>query len=383
MASVPTLSPEARSLLGLADTDPQSARKQMGALPLDRQVGLVCSAPVAHRTKLLSLAPEPERLVPALPPAELCHVARAGGLAEAGWILEHATPDQIAACIDMDAWTGLDPDPARFGGWLVALSDAGEDTLLRGVHAVDMEQLVLHLKTRVGIELKESNDTFEPSPDSHTLDGQFYLVPHVPGDDLEDLMSTLRVLFQRDYWFYFRLLQAVNWELDTETAEWATRWRTGRLQDLGFPPWEEAMAVYGYLRPEQRNDLPPHETLPPAGEWPLPVWMPRLPDASESEHLLFRAIGSLPEAERRPYLFAFLALANKVVVADGLPLGDAGSLPKATEKAAQVASGGLAHLAEHHGVDPAEVLRRAPLERLFRVGFNLDDTLSPPTRVDG
>jgi len=53
------------------------------------------------------------------------------------------------------------------------------------------------------------------------------------------------------------------------------------------------------------------------------------------------------------------------------------SLPKAIEKSADLASRGLAWLAERHRVSPALVLRRAPLLRLFRVGFRLDRDQSP------
>jgi hypothetical protein len=55
-----------------------------------------------------------------------------------------------------------------------------------------------------------------------------------------------------------------------------------------------------------------------------------------------------------------------------MPLGDAETLPRATEKAARLASLGLAHLARENGVEPAEVLRRTTLERLFMVGANLE-----------
>jgi hypothetical protein len=61
-----------------------------------------------------------------------------------------------------------------------------------------------------------------------------------------------------------------------------------------------------------------------------------------------------------------------------MPLGDAESTPAAIEKAAAVASTGLLHLAEHHGLPLAEVLRRAPLDRLFRVGAGLDLAVQPP-----
>jgi hypothetical protein len=99
--------------------------------------------------------------------------------------------------------------------------------------------------------------------------------------------------------------------------------------------------------------------------------MPRLPLSSSATHSLFRALAALGEDERRPYLFAYLGLANRVAVADRLPLGDAETIPLTLEKVAALVSRGLDHLASARGLAVSEVLRRATLERLFRVGFTL------------
>jgi hypothetical protein len=100
--------------------------------------------------------------------------------------------------------------------------------------------------------------------------------------------------------------------------------------------------------------------------------MPELPAVADAQLSLFRAAAALGDEERRAFAYAFLALANQVAVADKLPLGDVESIPKAIEKASQVASRGLDWLAAHFDVEPALVLRRAPLARLFRIGVHLD-----------
>jgi hypothetical protein len=106
--------------------------------------------------------------------------------------------------------------------------------------------------------------------------------------------------------------------------------------------------------------------------WRLPIWLPRLPAGVDARFSLFRAFEKLSDEERRPAFYAFLALANKVAVADRLPLGDAESIPAAIEKAASVASRGLEFVAAANGLDGTEVVRRVSLERLFRVGASLD-----------
>lgn len=359
-----------------ARKDRAAAVAVLEKLPLEEQVALVCETPVQRRAELLELLPEPDLVIPRLPEAELCFTVKEQGLEDAGWILASASDEQIVACLDLDAWEDFVPDRAQLGRWIEALAEAGGGTLLRSARALDLENLVLFLKDRIRVVLKPSGDeSFEPPPGAHTLEGQFYFVANREGDDLARIAELLHALFQQDYWLYFRLMQGVIWEPEAETEEWALRWRTGRLMDLGFPPREESLAVYATMRPEDRARLPEAaEGACPfdVSEWRLPVWLARLPVEADARHPLFRAVATLSEDERRGFFYAFLSLANKVAVADRLPLGDAESIPAAMEKAAAVASRGLEYIASANRLDPTDVLRRAPLDRLFRVGANLE-----------
>ena len=84
------------------------------------------------------------------------------------------------------------------------------------------------------------------------------------------------------------------------------------------------------------------------------------------------------EAEERSAVFyAIVALANRVAVADRMELGDSESLPGAIDKATRFTSLGLEHVATEAGFTLEETLRRVPIERLFRVGTNLDRESAP------
>ena len=363
---------EAQRILELARHDSAAAQEILRGLTLEEQVSLVCELPVAARARLLGLLPVPEQVIPALPESELCFTAKAVGLADAGWILEHASNDQLQACFDLDAWSDHALDPTALGEWFDALDDAGEETLVRGALAIDTELLYIFLRERIAAELRPNEDGWEPEAGSQTLEGQFYYRALTEADDVATVSRLLRGLFERDYWLYFRMLQALTWEDPIENEEFALRWRNGRLEDLGFPPWEEAMRIYGFLRADQRLTLPAQSGALAVEGWQLPVWMPRLPVAIDARHLVFRAAAALDDEERRAFLIAFIALSNQVAVAERMPLGDAESTPKAIEKAAALSSRGLELLAKHHGSDSVSMLRRVPVSRLFRVGASLE-----------
>ncbi|MFI5215656.1 MAG: hypothetical protein ACHQ3O_03865, partial [Candidatus Limnocylindria bacterium] len=75
----------ARRILDLARKDRDAAQRALAVLPFVVQVELVCEAPVARRAAVLELLPEPERVIPLLPEAELCFTVKAAGLESAAW----------------------------------------------------------------------------------------------------------------------------------------------------------------------------------------------------------------------------------------------------------------------------------------------------------
>jgi hypothetical protein len=363
---------DARELLALARRDPRAAEQALGALPIGAQVAVVCEAPLAERGRILGMLDHPEEVIPEIPPAELCFTIKAIGLADAAWVLEHATPEQSVAALDLDAWRGNEMDVATANEWLEAIARTSPEARVRTLEALDAELLALALRARIGVVQKPDDaEGWQPPADSQTLEGQFHYWALADGDDLADVTSHLRGLFESAYWSYFRLMHAIQWELESDSAEWALRWRTGRLEDLGFPPWDDAMRIYRFLDERARRELP-SEAPPLVAEWPLAVWLPQLPQTNSAGDRIFRAIAELGEDERSAHFYAFVALANRIAVADGLPLGDAESTPTAIAKAARFAGAGLAYLASEHGLRDAELVRRVSIEHLFRVGVNLD-----------
>jgi len=373
MAARTALPPNPRRILDIARSDRVAATRALAELSLEQQVAVVCEAPIARRAELLTLVPFPEKVVPQIPEAELCFTLKAIGLADAPWLLEYATPEQIVACVDLDAWTGLATDPENLDAWIDALAETSAESFRRSLFALDPEILLLYLKNRVLVTQKpDEKEGWDPPPGSQTLDGQFYFTARSEGDDLAAIARMLRGFFEQDYWSYFRMMQGAIWELDSDNEEWALRWRSGRLEDMGFPPWDEAMNLYRFLEADERAAIPEGILPLDVGEWHLPLWIPSLPAEADSRHSIFRAIPLLEDSERRSAFYAFVAIANKVAVADQMKLSDAEFAPRAIDKAAHFISAGLEHIAAAHRIEAVEVIRRVPMERLFRVGANLD-----------
>ena len=379
MAGTPTSSADPQRLLALARSEKTAATAAIRSLAAEEQVALVCETPLARRSEMLELLPIPEDVIPLIPEAELCFTVKAIGIEDSSWLLEYATPAQIVACVDLDSWRGTLADRDALDRWLDVLSIGSEASFLRSIRGMDPEMVVLFLKHRIQCQQKpDDDDDWQPPKGGQTIDGQFYFVALRDKDDLAAIIAMLRSLFTVDYWMYFRMMQGIIHEPDIENEEWALRWRTGRLEDLGFPPWDRAMRIYRFIRPEDRTLIPEETGALDVGEWHLPVWMPSLPASLDHQQLLFRTVARLEMEERRSALYGFIALANKVAVADHMELGDAESTPRAIDKAATFASDGLEFIANDQNLDAADVIRRVNIERLFTVGANLNPDRARP-----
>ena len=377
--------PEARRLLQLAREDRRAAEKLLDALPPERQAALLLDTSLPIRRQLIELLSNPEAVIPLLPEAEFCYTCRTIGLEDASWLLALATNEQLIACFDLDVWRGLRLDHGRLDTWFAALAEADDETLARAAQSIDAELLVLYLREHIDVSMKPSpqdDPDWSPPDQSQTLEGQFYFVARDSADDAAPLLRLLHVLFQTDYWLYFRAIQGVREELAPEMEEWALRWRTARLEDLGFPSWDSAMRIYGFLRPERLSEVPKEPPVLDLESFGLPAWTSVLPEARAEERALFRGIRELAPHERGGVFHALISLSNRIAVADRMELGDPDSLPRALDKATRYASDGLELLAREKGLSLDEGLRRVTLERLFRVGVNLDRDAALPESIE-
>ena len=153
-----TTAPSHDEILDLARRDPGSAKQALADLSVEQLVSLVCETPLRRRGKILEALPEPETVIPLLPPAELCFSVKALGLADAGWLLAHASAEQVTLAMDLDVWKGYELERPALSSWLRALAHTPRSALLRAVQALDPELMVLLLQSRLEVFQKPAGD---------------------------------------------------------------------------------------------------------------------------------------------------------------------------------------------------------------------------------
>jgi hypothetical protein len=348
-------------LLRLARTSREAARRKLRSLSVERQLEACLDVRPESRSDFLMLLDHPEEIVARMPETEFCVTARATGLSEAPWLLDMATREQVQACFDLDCWEGGDVSRERMSEWLQVLVEAGDETLARAVDSVDPELLALAVRSMADLAVVAKEDI--PPDGWFTIDGVVYFGPHESVDPAV-LRAMAMVAFNDHPARYWQLVYGILFESELECEEYALRWRTGRLADLGFPELDQAMRVY---RPLRAEDAPVWEAGVPSAAL-IPVQ--RLPRQLAGT-LLGEALSKLPPQRAADILGYVLGVANSVAVADRLPLSASESIPKGVEKAIRAIDRGLRELARVRGQAPHDVLdTTVPLD-LFRIGNTL------------
>lgn len=331
-------------------------------------------------------------IVPVIPAASFVRIARRlRDEQRLDLLLAHATADQLTSLLDLDGWTRDRIDIVRLRRWLAAIGDANamadrpRGSLAELVTAMDPElwTLALHAGTRIAV-LDDDDD--EGREQAHaamaelrtwqTPDG-FFLIG-VPDDELgHQVLTVLARVYDDDLSLGRRLVLSIEAALPAEIEEQLLRFRSGRLADLGFVEWDDAVKLFRPVDHRAAADAAARDFRWLGGE-DDPVASLRLPRGSE---LLRRALARLSDAEHGVRAREFLLLVNEVIAAQRLPPGDEAAQERAIDQTQATLGLGLEMLllARPGLPEPdaflADRIAAIGLREVFRVGYGALDRL--------
>ena len=363
-----------RELGELAREAPARLAERVASLSIREQAELALRLPDPERLELLLHAPKPMRLVRSLPDAELYLTVRQVGPSDALPLLSLASADQIQHLIDLESWRKDRFDANRSGAWVTVLLESGEPTLRRFLRNADDDLLALLLQQWLRLEQIELDDT----PPVHgpgesevgdetgfvSPDGYHRFSPTI-AEHGPAVGRLLQVFFTDQPDRYQQTLWSALWELPSELEERALHWRQSRLEEHGFPPWEEALAVYA---PPTGGAEPGRPAEDAASDRPAAPGNPLRVLADRG--LLLPAVDGLDENRREQVLHEIILLANRLLVADAADPGDPRVHRVALEKAAGYVEIALALRGVTQPGNATEVLERIPVLELFREGYS-------------
>jgi hypothetical protein len=343
----------------------QQLRRQLSALPPRKRMDALIDSQDA-RAAVRAMAPE-----------ELYTTIQEVGLADSSELVQLASPGQFRAFVDLGGWKRDRIEPHAVLTWLRAARGDDPEEFLRKLHGIDLE--VLEFMLREFTQLYDLEENPDANPDGVTMEtpeGRYLLELKVEGAELAGLRAILNDLIAENPFESVRLMEAIRWEMPSELEETAYRFRSARLEDLGFPTLESAMRIFS------RVDT-----------GPKPARSAQTALASTKGHVdyLEAAFRELSDVERQNLEDELRGVSNAALVAELADPGDLEALRWVGEMVRDYLSLGLEHLTGGEPARAAELVRDTQLERVFQVGFSLTLALkhraerlvkSPMARVD-
>jgi len=346
-------------------------------IPLSRIRAKLAQPRGYRRIDALISNPNPAAAVAALSVPEVYQLVKEVGFADSLDLVALATPEQLRGCLDMDVWDRDRVQSEAILPWLTSLVEAGYEKLSEVWEALDTEFTALTLQrfTRIydlslGEEAPENSDY----PILNTVD-TFFAVELISDDEeINKLIHRIiEDLYRGDVGVLARhTMMSARSEPPAELEEMSYRWRSGRMADLGYVDFYDALEVF---RPIDPNTIAVDENTADtfgesdqaAGPGELPVeWAEQVVGRS----FLARALGELTDAaEAKRAETALVVLVNRVLSALRVSPGESEAVALGTAYATATLALGL-EVVSRGSVDvAAQFVRNVSLTRLHRAGF--------------
>jgi hypothetical protein len=332
------------------------------------------AAPRGYRKidALLSSADAPAAIA-ALSPNEVFELVHEVGFEDAQPLLELVTPAQFQGCMDLDGWAKDEIDIAPLKPWLTALLEAGFEKVGEVWASLDTEfrALILQKQCRIwdvslGEEPEEDNErAIMATPDS------FFMLELPEDEDSARLLQRLvEDLYRADLIMARHTIMAARSEPPAELEEMSYRWRAGRLADLGYVDFYDALDLFRQL------DVDSVVIGEGTQDKILDEDSARMPLAIAEEvigrNFLARAIGSIDDPSESERIESALAvLVNKVLASARAKPGQNEVMRRGALYATATLSLGLETVARGDLGRAKQALLTIGLQRLFRVGYTV------------
>jgi len=334
------------------------------ALSLNEKNRYLKTVSAKEKMDLIQADPDAKRLTASLEPQGFFWLMKEIGEADALGLLQLASAEQCIFILDMELWEGFVFSEEKACHWLTYFVECGEPRIHELLKHLDFEflQLLLSRELIVGGGIgDQSNDEERFGDYDHTFDGVFMLSFKNPGHS-QLIGSFISMLIKMDNPLYTALMEGIKGDVDLELEDQCQRFRTGRLEDLGFPPLDEALSIYARVNPDTFQ-LHGDKVLCPAGEGGSLI-----PISANDDTLLFRALAL---ADAPELLQELNYLVNSALVAEGGAFQEPESMVGILQRVCGYLNIALEKLAPGDEQKAARLLAGEELKRVFQLGYSI------------
>ncbi|NVN92042.1 MAG: hypothetical protein HXX11_15780 [Desulfuromonadales bacterium] len=340
------------------------AEEEFRKLPFDEKRSYLDGLLPKERVELIPGDPDAKKLTWAMHPQELYWLFKEIGVPDALKLLSLANPAQCLFILDMELWRGwslLNDKAVDYLGYILKGSEEHFQELLPHLD-FNLLSLILGRELLVAGGIGDLNTDEERQTDwDHTFDDVF-LIKFKNPEHSQVIGSFLEIICRLDNPLYTALMESVSGEIDIESEEECYRTKSGRLADLGFPPYDEALEIYSRINPATFTPKC-NKVLVQTGETTtLPVTF--LTGTTFLERVMLLMDSELFRMELN-YLI------NTALVADQAHLDDTEQMKSVVERVYGYLNIALEHLCHGDETKGLEILSSEHLKSLFQLGFSI------------
>jgi len=303
------------------------------------------------------------------------------------WFYKNAETSQIQGILDLDVWQGDEFQVERFENHFKMMSLVEPEKLVEYMKELDPEVIVLALMRWVEVQ------DFDPQnpPDTEesrmllTLDSKYALILKTENPEIRELLYLwINKTSMGDIDILRRHLESCKWEQETDLEEHAFQFKKGRLEELGFVDYYDAIVLYSRGRAADEKDRLLKNPLPfdakffgvaaPDSESDLESESSLFPDIIVSrfqgEGFLAEALREIKDHHKKQILHQeLIRTLNASFVADKIMFESVEALGVASERAKRYLDLGLFFLSDGQKSRAAELILVQPFMEIFRLGW--------------
>jgi len=319
--------------------------------------------------------------VAALAPNEIFELVHEVGFEDSSDLIALATPEQIQGCLDLDGWSKDEIDIVPMRPWLAALIETGFENLsvVWGSLDIELRALILQRQVKVyDVAMGEEPQTGVENPDGGydenpvlaTPDRHFMLELIGDEESQRQIQQIVEDLYRGDPDLARHTIMNARAELPSYLEEQSYRWRSGRLADLGFVDFYEALDLFRPLDVDQvKIGEDTHDRF--ADDEGNAVSMVVAQEVI-GRSFLARAMSAIEDtAESERIEAGLMVLVNKVLAAGRAKPGQSEVVQRGALYATSTLSLGLETIARGDLAKAQLALGSIGLSRLFRVGYTV------------
>jgi hypothetical protein len=340
--------------------------REFNALSQAERLELLQAASGKRKYDLLLEAADAGQLLHQLPAQEVYLLTRELGAEDVPELVTMASPEQITAFIDLDCWKDDQFDPKAALSWLSLLLEAGDEQIIATLSGMETELLTYIFQQWITVVSGPDDLDDDARAEAMNRSGG-YAIEFNDSEAAKPIGRLLEVLLNFDRELFRRLVEGTRQELPAQLEEDLYRWRSGRLQDLGFSDPQQAKSVYSWLDPESfrvADHLREGAVYAPRAVQPPGYLLADISPRPLLAEVLANGLG-------QDAAWELTFLLNKLMAADRVDPGERDQITQTLDRLYSSLNLALEFLAGQDVAKAVELFDTVYFEYLFRLGFSL------------